>query len=341
MADSIRQFRRIPGLVYAVLNSDSILLKEGVGYRQFRTKDTISLNNRFHLGSATAAFTSFIASQLVAKGKLNWNTPLLKLVPAAAARCRPEFRGVTLADLLSQQAGLLELNEFRQIYSVPVFQGKPVQQRIAFVQWAVEKRGSSKDTTGKKYFHFSNANTVAAVAMLEKASGLPWEELLKQYVNKPLGINIKTGWPVEISPAEPWGHWMENDRYVPTGPDYWFHISPVLTGAGDANITIADYCRFVQDELRGIRGEKALLTPRQYELMHYVYPGYSFGWTNLEVNGTHISECDGTMGTFFSHVVLLKEKNLAIIVLCNSGDTGGRGAAINLARELLQRYTSL
>lgn len=341
MADSIRLHRRIPGLVYAVVSSDSVLLMEGVGYRKFRTKDTISLSNRFHLGSATIAFTSFIAVQLVAKGKLQWNTPLLKLVPAAAAKCRPEFRGLTLADLLSQQAGLLSLNEFREIYSVPGFDGSPVQQRLAFVQWAVSQRGSG-DTSGKRHFHFSNANTVAAVAMLEKASGKSWETLLQQYVNKPLGIHAKIGWPNTLSPAEPWGHWLEpGDHYVANDPNYWFHISVVFTGAADANITLADYCRFVQDELKGLRGQKAALAPRLYEIMHYIYPLYAFGWTNLEVNDTHISECDGTVGTFYSHVELLKEKNLAVIVLCNSGDHGGKGAAINLARLLRERYTTL
>ena len=340
MADSVRRHRGVPALVYAVVNSDSILLMEGVGYKQFSTKDTISLLNRFHLGSATISFTSFIAVQLVAKGMLKFNTPLLQLVPAAAAKCRPEYKSIILADLLSQQGGLLPVNMPSEIASVPVLNGTPVQQRIAFVQWATERRGNY-DTGSKKGFRFSNANTVAAVAMLEKASGKSWEQLLKEYVNKPLGINIKTGWPNQLSPAEPWGHWMESDKYMSTEPRYWFHASPALTGAADANSTIGDYCRFVQDELKGLRGQKAVLAPRLYELMHYSYINYAFGWGNLELNGVHISECDGTLGTFYSHVEILKEKNLAVIVLCNSGDTGGKGACINLARLLRQRYITL
>jgi len=319
------------------MNADSILLMEGVGYRQFRTRDTLSLSNRFHIGSAEVSFTSFVAVQLVLKGKLKWNTPLLQLVPSAAAKCRFEYRGVTLADLLSQQAGLVNMNEFREIYSGPPLSGKPVQQRIQFVEWAVQRRGQ-RDTSGKKSFRFSNANTIAAVAMLEKASGQPWEQLMSEYVNKPLKINIKTGWPNNLSPTEPWGHWNEQENYIATEPGYWYHVPDVMNGSADANITLPDYCRFVQDELKGLLGHKALLPARQYELMHYSSPNYGLGWSNLEVNGTHISECDGTLGTFFSHVEILKEKNLAIVVLCNSGDNGGRGAVINLARLLRERY---
>jgi CubicO group peptidase (beta-lactamase class C family) len=340
MADSVRIHRRVPGLVYAVVSSDSVLLMDGVGYKQFRTHDTVSLSNRFHLGSATASLTSFIAVQLIGKGKIKLNTPLLQLFPAFAAKCRPEFKGIVLADLLSQRAGLIVLNEFREIYSVPPFYGRPVQQRSAFAQWAVQQKAGN-DNTGKRSYRFSNANTIAAVAMLEKASGKSWEELLNEYVNKPLAINIKIGWPNTLSPAEPWGHWMEADRYITTDPKYWYRLSDAFNVAAGANGSIRDYARFVQDELKGLRGEKAVLTPRQYELMHYGYPEYGFGWTSLEVNGNHISECDGTAGTFFSHVEIIKEKNIAIIIMCNSGDTGGKGAVINLARLLRDHYVTL
>ncbi len=340
IADSVRLHRRIPALVYAVVSSDSILLEQGVGYKQFRTKDSISLSNRFHLGSATIAFTAFIAEQLVARGKIKWNSSLLQLFPSLAAKCRPEFRNLILADLMSQRAGLVPLNDYREMYTVPAMSGPAMQQRQQFLQWVVQCKGGI-DTSGKREFRFSNANTIVAAAMLEKASGKPWEELLKEYVNKPLGITVKTGWPNLLSPAEPWGHWMEADRYIALDPKYWFHVSPAFTGAADANITIHDYARFVQDELKGLRGEKAVLAPRMYEIMHTVYPQYAFGWTNLVVNGNHISECDGTLGSFYSHVEIIKEKNIAVIVLCNSGDTGGKGAVLNLARLLREHYVAL
>lgn len=340
IADSTRFQRRVPALVYAVVSSDKVLLLEGVGYTKFRSKDTISISNRFHLGSASAAITSYIASQLVAKGKIKWNTGLFQLFPAMAAKSRPEYVSIMLVDLLSQQGGFILLNEPNDITSLPVFSGTPMQQRQEFVDWAIQRR-ASRDTSGKRSFRFSNANTAVAIAMMEKASGKPWEELLKEYFNKPLGVSVKTGWPNNVSPTEPWGHWIESERYTAVDPKHWYHIPLVLTGAMDANVTMGDYIKFIQDELRGLRGEKATLPLRAYELMHYSYPAYALGWGNLEVNGTHISECDGTAGTFYSHVELFKEKNLAVIVFCNSGDTSGKGAALNLARSLREMFITL
>jgi CubicO group peptidase (beta-lactamase class C family) len=343
IADSIRLKRRIPALVYAVVSTDSILEMGGVGYKQFKVKDTISLKNRFHLGSATASITSFIASQVVANKKLAWNTKLLQVFPEFAEKCRLEFKTLTFADLLSQRAGLLQVNNKEEFYVMPIFnKDEPkTTQRMRFSKWLVQQKGG-KDTSGKRVLRFSNANTAVAVVMMERATGQSWEELLEKYVNRPLGIRIKTDWPIRLSETEPMGHLKEGGvNYISLNRHYGFRINTAFTGACDANITIKDYARFVQDQLRGLRDEKAVLSSYSYYLMHKSYPDYAFGWTNLEVNGYHISECDGTLGSFYSHVEIIKEKNIAVIVFCNSGDNDGKGATINLARKLREMHIKL
>jgi len=47
---------------------------------------------------------------------------------------------------------------------------------------------------------------------------------------------------------------MEQDNYIATEPGYWYHVPDVMNGSADANITLPDYCRFVQDELKGLLG---------------------------------------------------------------------------------------
>lgn len=340
IADSVRMRRRVPGLVYAVISSDKIFVSGAVGFKQLRTKDSISLTNRFHIGNATASFTSFIAAQLVAKGKIVWTTKLIQQFPALTKRMRPEYKAVTLADLLSQQAGFPVYNVFSDFANVPAHSGTLPVQRYKLVEWLVLQPGRT-DTTTKRDVRFSNANTAVAVAMLEKASGKSWEELLQEYINKPLGISVKTGWPNKISASEPWGHWEEGEKFMALDPSHWFTVPNTFAGAADANLSINDYIKFIQDELRGLRGQKAVLPARAYELLHYAYPNYAIGWTNLEVANNHISECDGSMGTFYSHVEIIKEKNIAVIVMANAGDSSAKGACLNLARILREMFVTL
>jgi D-alanyl-D-alanine carboxypeptidase len=344
MADSIRLKRHIPALMYAVVTTDSMIDIGGVGYKQFKIKDTIALNNRFHLGSATASITTFMAVQLVAQKKITWTTPLLQLLPELSTLCRPEFRTITFGELLSQRAGLLDINTKENFYNLPAFNvGEPVtKQRISFCKWVIQQR-ATKDSSNKRVYRFSNANTAVAVAMMEKASGKTWEELLILYVNKPLGISIKTDWPIRLSETEPMGHLKESGTaYISLNRHYWFRIIPAFTGACDANITIKDYALFVQDQLRGLTSnEKALLPSKDYALMHNAFMNYGYGWSHFMVNDYHVSECDGTLGSFYSHVEIVREKNIAVIVLCNSGDNDGKGATLNLAKKLREMYAPL
>jgi D-alanyl-D-alanine carboxypeptidase len=341
IADSIRKWRRVPALAYAIVSSDSIYKIGAVGYKKLRSKDTINIQNRFHLGSATASLTSFIAARLVASGKILWNTTLFQVYPEMKAKANKDFGNPMLADILSHRAGFPLMNNYFHLSTLPGYPGTPQQKRKATVAWLVQQKQLGKDTSGRRRFIFSNANTLVAASMLEKVSGKSWETLLQEYINTPLGISIKLGFPNRLDPNQPWGHWIEGGYFSPLAPNHWFGLNPSMAPAADANITLPDYIKFVQDELRGLTGRKAVMSKRSYELLHYTYPIFSFGWTNFEVKNYHISESDGTMGTFYSHVEIIKEKNIAVIVMANSGDSGGKGAVLNLAKALREMYVTL
>jgi D-alanyl-D-alanine carboxypeptidase len=341
VADSIRRYRRVPALAYAIVSGDSIYQMGAVGYKKLRTRDTIAIDNRFHLGSSTASLTGFIAAKLVDDGKITWNTTLFQLFPDLKAKANKDYGNPVFADVLSHRAGFPLFNNYLQLSKLPGFPGPPPEKRKTTVGWLLEQKRIPADSSGKKRFVFSNANTLVAAAMMEKASGKSWESLLEDYINKPLGISVKLGMPSRVDINEPWGHWIEGGYFSPLPPTHWFGLNPSMAPAADANISLPDYIKFVQDELRGLNGMKAMLPKRSYEMIHYGYPVYSFGWLNLEVNGNHISESDGTIGTFYSHVEIIKEKNVAVIVMANGGDTGAKGAVLNLARALREMYVRL
>ena len=80
-ADSIRQERGIPGIAYAVFTDDSVLDEGVAGYRKFKSKDNLRINDRFNIGTNASAFTCFIAARLIDHGKISLDTKLLDLYP--------------------------------------------------------------------------------------------------------------------------------------------------------------------------------------------------------------------------------------------------------------------
>ena len=53
VADSIRRVRGIPCIGYVVFSSDKIIDQGVAGYRKYRTRDSVSINDRFYLGTNT------------------------------------------------------------------------------------------------------------------------------------------------------------------------------------------------------------------------------------------------------------------------------------------------
>jgi CubicO group peptidase (beta-lactamase class C family) len=336
-ADSVRKSRVVPSISYAVMNADGIIEMAAVGYKKLRTKDTVNVNNRYHLGGNTINFTAYIAAQLVKQGKIKWVTKLVDVFTDLKKTARPEFQNVTLVDLLSQRGGIPKFNTHFE-FIAPGFAGNELERHIGFTRWVTARRGLMDSATGKRPMVFSNASAIPAIAMLEKVSGKGYEKLLNEYVNKPFGISVKFGFPNRINKDEPWGHNNETGSFEPLSPNHWWGMPPAFTAACDANSTVGDYAKFILDNLRGLTGKPAKLPANIYQLLHYSYAGYAIGWGNVNINGQHISDHDGTLETFFVHTEIHKEQNLAIIVMCNSGGTPGKAACINLARIIREKY---
>lgn len=339
VADSIRKSRFVPSLAYAVMSSDSVIEMAAVGVKKLRTRDSVTVKSRYHLGNNTTGLTAYIAAQLVASGKIMWNTKLATLFPDIMKTARAEYKEITLADILSQRAGLISFNTVDEIRKMPVLKGQDgPTQRKDFLSWITKQRGLG-DSVGRKPVRYTNAGSIVAAAMLEKVSGKPYKELMEEYVNKPLGINVKFRFPNRNDVKDTWGHANIAGVFQGVPPDDWWGllITPGLEPI-DANLSIQDYAKFAIDNLRGLENKKALMPQRAYQLLQYAYPDYSMGWGNLEVDGNHIAESDGTLTTFFVHIEVHKEKDLAIVVFCNAGNNSAKGASLNLARELRLHY---
>ena len=147
-----------------------------------------------------------------------------------------------------------------------------------------------------------------AASMLEKVSGISWEKMLEEYINKPLGISAMIGYPNKVSEQQPWGHWARYGPLTPEPPDTWVKTYPPVIPGIDLNITIADYAKFLQEQLHGLRGEKAGLNKKTFDLMHFGIPDYSLGWQNAVIGNDRISYHTGESQLFMAHVELIPEK---------------------------------
>ena len=71
----------LPALAAAVFQNGSIVACGAVGIRRAGTQIPVTINDRFHIGSDSKAFTSLLAGQFVQEGKLRWTELRLMFFP--------------------------------------------------------------------------------------------------------------------------------------------------------------------------------------------------------------------------------------------------------------------
>jgi D-alanyl-D-alanine carboxypeptidase len=332
LADSIKKLRGVPAIGYAVFTDNGIVEIGVTGYRKYRERDSARTTDRFQIGTNSFQLVSSIAGKLVEAGKIKWTTTFTSLFPEYAKSVRPEFATVNLKMLLSNSAGLLPYKEMEDYVHVPLFNGDLQAQRKSFAVWLLQRPGLSANR--ERNVVESIAGYTIAVAMLEKAGAAAWENLLDTYINKPLKISVKFGWPNTISADQPWGHWAKYGGLASEPADTWVKLYAPTLSAAAANISLVDYVKFLQQELKGLRGGKALLTQQTLELIHFGDNNNGFGWQNTKSDSVRIAMQTGESYLFSSRVELIPEKNIGIVVVCNDGDSMGKGAVITLSKSL-------
>lgn len=335
-ADSLRKYRSVPGLVYAVFNTERILDSGTSGVRKLRLREPIRWEHRFMIGSATTAFTAYIAARLTEEKKIAWNTSIGSVFPELNGRIMKLYQKITLEQLLAQRAGLPpyeEFSEYKDIHSLP---GSPVQQRAHFVEMMLKRKPAL--VLDSSQFVYSVAGTAIAAAMLERVTRKSWEQLVDQYINKPLSIQAGFGPPALKDSTQPWGHWDTYFTLTAHIDEYWARSFTPIAPAGNLTIGMDDLIVFLRDHLLALQGQKSVLGTDAANHLLFRTNNYSTGWFDTNWMGYDIAFLPGRGGLFSSYIEIIREKNLAIVVLCNSGTVNGRSAAVNLGRQLRQHY---
>jgi CubicO group peptidase (beta-lactamase class C family) len=248
-AESIRIVRGVPGMVYAVFSKDSIIDFQVLGYRVFKRKDTIESYDRFNIGTNTAAITAYIAARLVASGKIKWNTQLLSIFPSFRKKTLPVYRSIRVEDLLSSRTRLQSFMEMSEWFKIPETRGNIVSKRLFFTYWILQHKPNMENFNQQKIV-FSLAGYVVAASMMERVTGKSWEDLVTEYVRKPLNISTRYSWPNRNDISAPAGHWFQGGSFHSEDPDTWVKVHPILYPGQGISISIPDYIKYMQFNCR-------------------------------------------------------------------------------------------
>lgn len=334
LIEPIRQEYRLPALGAALVTSRGVVVSGVTGTRKAGTEVAATIDDQWHLGSDTKAMTAVIIATFVERGTLTWETTLGDVFSELAAGFPADFRAITVTQLLSHYTGLPANLAWREIERT---RATLPEQRVDALKRAAAATLSSRPGTK---FEYSNLGYVLAGAVAERVGGKPWEELMREIVFTPLGMTTcgfgGLGTPGQID--QPWPHTANGQPTPLNGPA--MDNAAVLGPAGTVHCSIADWSKFIADQLRGARGERAILTAETYKALHARRFGgtYAFGWgvTSRVWSGGTVFQHAGSNTMNYCVVWVAPLRDMAVLAVTNQAGDGAVQAADEAVAALIR-----
>jgi D-alanyl-D-alanine carboxypeptidase len=344
--DSVRRQHNIPAMGAIVFRADGILARGIGGVRRSNATAPIELPDRFQLGSNTKAITATVLATLVEDGKLAWTTTLADVFPDLRDSMSPDFRAVTIDLLLSHHAGISPFSDTddKDFRSIPRLSGTPREQRAAFTAWVL--RGKPAGPVGEKAIYSNGGYTIAG-AIAERIAGEDWESLVRARIFKPLELNGTFAWSNSPDVNQPWGHHETRAGAKPVDPrDGDERLPPIIGPAGSVELSLDDYARFLQMNLRGLQGrDTPLLKAATIKHLHTSPASppdkYGLGWGLQGFDSAPASVHVGSAGTFYAVTIIQPTRDLGVAVFANAGAERATAAATEAVKALIRRFANL
>ena len=332
----IRTRHDMPALGAAVL-VDGKLVALGVdGIRKVGDDTPVTRQDLWHLGSCTKAMTATLLAKQVAAGKLKWETTLGQALPALRSGMHADARKITIASLLQHRSGLPGQPPMAQWLELFKFDGTDTEARREVAAKMLKK--APEAALGERFL-YSNAGYMIAGAVLERAAGKTWQDLMKAELFVPLGMNSAAfGVPGRDQHVEqPWGHVAAARGSLPMFADNPSSLGP----AGTVHATLEDWARFVALHLGVVakEGQQVLAAPH-LAMLHQPPKGadYAFGWVVTKRGWAEgpIIWHNGSNTMWFAVTWMAPDAKFAVLVTCNHG--GGQKACDEVAAACIQRF---
>ena len=308
-----------PAVSIAIVRDGKVVLARAYGDGRLDPKTPAAAGMRFSIGSVSKQFLAGALLLAQESGQLSLDDKVAKYLPNLT-----RAGDITVRQLLSHTAGYQDY--YPQDY-LPPFMRQPVTAQGILDRWATKPL----DFEPGSAWQYSNTGFVVAALVLEKATGTPAFEFLRQHIFTPLGM--KTIYDLDHQPL------TENDaagyiRYAigplhPVVPE----ASGWLFAAGELAMTAGDLALWDAALING-----TILSPRSFNEMttpvrlnNGAPQPYALGIGVSDFRGHPRLGHGGAVSGFTSQNTIWPDLKTAVVVLSNKDGSSAPG---RITREL-------
>jgi len=328
---------REPGAAVLVAKDGRAIYNSSRGVADIQAMRPIDFRTSFRLASVTKQFTAAAVMLLVRDGKLRYEDRLTDLFPDFPAY----GRAITIRNLLDHTSGLPDYEELMPAYdrTVPV---EDVQIQDAGVLDLLKRQKAGWFGPGSRWY-YSNSGYVLLGLIVEKASGRPFPDFLRERIFAPLNMIDTVAYVRGKNqvPNRAFGYGKENGRWSVTDQ------SPTSATLGDGGVysSLADLLQWDEALSRHSLMSEAEMRPA---LMPVRVPSrgpigpdgapadYGFGWFLNGWKGHARMWHHGETVGFRTAIQRFTDEGLTIIILCNRADLDAAALSLKVAAIYLE-----
>lgn len=335
----------IPGVAVVIVRDGQTIYKRGYGIANVETKQPVDPDRTiFRIGSTSKALTLLALTRLVDDGRLNRNTDVSGYF--AEIENEPAFeRPVTVDHLLSHTTGFDQPGFGRQLGGFEYSIAERQAARTSLSDFLSQRNLRRINPPGELFRYDTYGPTLAGV-ILERVTGLPFDQAMQQEMFAPLGMALSS---VEVRQEHEAllasGHSYVDDAYETTPYEIY-----MTTPASSIDATVADMGRLLEALTGdGSNAHGRLLSEQmQQSILQSLYrprdgfAGMSHGlWESLSEGRGEGSVPIRTLGHggdmwgFNGSMTLIPELDLAFYVVANRNGEGG-GPRVKIGGPVMQ-----
>ena len=327
----------LAGAVVVVVKDGQVIFTHGYGYADVAKRTPVVPDKTlFRIGSTSKLFTWTSVMQLVAAGKIDLDRDVNDYLDF---KIPPKFgKPITMRDLMTMTPGFAETLHDLLVASP--------RRLVPLRQYLVDHIPPRIFPPGK-VVAYSNYGAALAGYIVQRVSGEPFDDYVRDHILKPLGMDHSTfDQPLPAALRDD----LATGYITATGKTIVPFESVQPWPAGSMTSSATDMAKFMIAQLQdGQYDGASILPPATVKLMHsHQYSaapgmnGYDLGFYQENSHGLRIIGHGGDTLAFHSDLHLLLDKDIGIFMSFNSAgkppNGTSEGVRTNLFRAFLDRY---
>ncbi len=183
--EGIIEETNIPGAAVAIITTNSIDWIGTFGFANLETKEPVTEDTHFCIGSCTKSFTGLGFLKLLDEGRIDLNTPVRDIAPEIEIdNPWKDTDPVRIVHLLEHSSGFEDSHPNWFYFKKPIVSLKQALEAKAHLRKVRWRPGTC--------FSYSSPGFTLAGYVLEKVSGQNYEDYMKQKILVPIGMKTAT-----------------------------------------------------------------------------------------------------------------------------------------------------